>query len=65
MHDRKGSYHTHKLCSNEVDIGIRTVIALPFLDTWPLVNDDGSIMNKMYRKETNTDQYKHFSSTTH
>ena len=57
MHERKGSYHTHKLCSNEVDIGIRTV-----LDTWPLVNDDGSIKTKMYRKETYTEKYKHFSS---
>ena len=33
MHDKKGSYHTHKLCSNEVDIGFRTVIVLAFLDT--------------------------------
>ncbi|KAI8486980.1 hypothetical protein Bbelb_352400 [Branchiostoma belcheri] len=37
---------------------------LPFLDTKTIVEEDGNLRFKVYRKPTHTDQYLAFDSTT-
>ena len=38
---------------------------LPFLDTCILVNEDGSLKTKIYRKPTHTDQFLNWDSNQH
>ena len=54
--------HAHTLSNAEVNFDTRTERVLAFLDTWSVVYEDGSIKTKVYRKETHTDQYLHFST---
>ena len=42
---------------------IRMERALTFLDTWMVVECDGSIILKVFKKDTHTDQYLYFSSS--
>ena len=44
------------------DMSIRVEQALAFLDTWMVVESDGSISKKVFRKDIHTDQYLNFSS---
>ena len=41
---------------------VRVERALVFLNTWIVVESDGSISTKVFRKDTHTDQYLNFSS---
>ena len=43
-------------------MSIKVERALAFLDTWMVVESDGSISTKVFRKDTHTDQYLIFSS---
>ena len=43
-------------------MSIRVERALAFLDTWMVLESDGSIRMKAFRKDTHTDQYLNFSS---
>ena len=52
MDNRRGSHHTHTVSNEEVNISTRTERTVAFLDTWSLINDDGSIETKEYRKDT-------------
>ena len=52
----------YTVTNKEVNIGTGTERSLPFLDTWPIINDDGSIITKVYHKETHADQYLYFNS---
>ena len=44
------------------DMSIRVERALVFLDTWKVVESDGSISTKVFRKDTHTDQYLSISA---
>ena len=44
----------------EEETSIRVEKALAFLDTWNVVESDGSISTKVSRKDTHTDQYLNF-----
>ena len=49
--------------AGEEDTPVRVERALAFLDTWTVVvESDGSISMKVFRKDTHTDQYLNFSS---
>ena len=47
---------------SEEEMSVRVERALVFLDTWTVVESDGSIRMNVFRKDTNTDQYLNFSS---
>ena len=40
---------------------VRVERSLAFLDSWIVVESDGSISTKVFRKDTHTDQYLNFS----
>ena len=44
------------------DVEKRVERSLAFLDTLSVLNEDGTIRTRVYRKETHTDQYLNFSS---
>ena len=46
----------------EEETSVRVEGALAFLDTWTVVDPDGSISMKVFRKDTHSDQYLNFSS---
>ena len=64
MDDRRGSYQSHTR-EVEVNIGTRTEQALAILDTWSVVNEDGQIRPKVYRKEMHMDQYYALVAMSH
>ena len=41
----------------EEETSVRVERALVFLDMWTVVESDGSINTKVFRKDTHTDQY--------
>ena len=51
----EGEVETHSEHNN-------TERALAFLDTWSVINEDGTIKTRAYRKATYTDQYLNFES---
>ena len=46
----------------EEESSVRVERALAFMDTWMVVERDGSNSMKVFRKDTHTDQYLNFSS---
>ena len=55
----EGEVRTELVCEEEDRKVERT---LAFLDTLSVLNEDGTIRTRVYRKETHTDQYLNFSS---
>ena len=45
----EGEVITHRVSNEDLNIGTRTERAMAFLDTWLVINDDGSIKTKVYR----------------
>ena len=43
-------------------MSIKVERSLMFLDTWLVVEPDGSIRTKVFRKDTHTEKYLNFSS---
>ena len=52
---KEGEVETHSEDNN-------TERALALLDTWSVINEDGTIKMRVYRKATHTDQYLNFES---
>ena len=46
----------------EEEISVKVERAFVFLDTWMVVESDGSISMKVFRKDTHTDHYLDFNS---
>ena len=44
------------------EMSVKVERVLSFLDTWTVVEPDGSISTKVFRKDTHIDQYLNFSS---
>ena len=49
--------------AGEEDVSVKVERALAFLEMWMVVDPDGSISTKVFRKETHTDKYLKFGSS--
>ena len=44
------------------ETSVRVERALAFLDTWRVIESDGTVSTTVFRKDTHIDQYLHFNS---